>query len=152
MYLNQKHAYQVQSLFILVLSRELVGLYFCNSAIKTWLLTNFFSPIFFLFYRPQWSHWTSSFLSDGTSNSQQSPESVSEVHDSLIDMEISSQEICVAMLPLWWPLCGLRHPVFGHLLCPWQIYLFHALLSNNAPLHSIDSGEYIYCPIFRREV
>ena len=112
----------------------------------------FFSPIFFFFYRPQWCHWTSSFLSDGASNTQQSPESVSEVHDSLIDMEISSQEICVVMLPLWWPLCGLRHPVFGHLLCPWQIYLFHALLSNNAPLHSIDSGEYIYCPIFRREV
>ena len=57
-------------------------------------------------------------------------------------MEIPTEKVCVAMLPLRWPLRGLRHPLFGHLLRPWTIYHLYALLPNNAPLHSFNCGEY----------
>ena len=92
--------------------------------------TNLLTSVLFC-SRPEWRP-TSSFLS-----SARAPD-----NDSLIDMEIPTEEVCVAMLSLWWPLCSLRHPVFGHLFCPWTIYHLYALFPNNAPLHSFNCGEY----------
>ena len=62
--------------------------------------------------------------------------------DNLIDMEIPPKEVCIAMLPLRRSLSCLRHPLLGHLLCPWKIHNFASLLPNSSPLHTRHCGKY----------
>ena len=56
-------------------------------------------------------------------------------------MEIYEKEVRLALLPLRRPLLGSRHSLLGHLLCPWKIYQFIALLPNFASVHPSHCGK-----------